>query len=208
MSGPPIPDEDETMRQSEQELPASVSAREDDAFLRERQRRRAALDAIMPDAYDELLALARRELAREYAPRSVDATTLVHESFLKLSSRVPSIADRSHLLALAAHAMRQVLIEHARSRNAAKRGGNWARITLTDGAAVADVDIEQFLSLNDAIERLEPRQRAVVECRFFAGMDDEEIAFALGITRRTVQRDWLKARAWLGRWLMESGTRG
>jgi RNA polymerase sigma factor (sigma-70 family) len=77
-------------------------------------------------------------------------------------------------------------------------------VTLTDGAATSVVDPEQLLALNDAMERLDPRQRRVVECRFFAGMEETEIATALGVTTRTVQRDWVKARAWLGRWLAES----
>lgn len=162
---------------------------------------RADLDRMVPELYDELLVLARRQLAREYAPRSLQAATLVHEAYLKLAGSAPAVENRSRLLAVAAHAMRQVLVDRARERNAAKRGGAWDRVTLTDGAAVSHVDPVQLLALSDAIERLDPRQKQVVECRFFAGMEDHEIAEALGITPRTVQRDWVKARAWLGRWL-------
>jgi RNA polymerase sigma factor (TIGR02999 family) len=165
---------------------------------------RLALDALLPEAYQELLVLARRQLAREFVARSVDAATLVHEAYLKLAASVPDIENRSRLLAVAAHAMRQVLVDRARTRHAVKRGGEWDRVTLTDGTATNVFDPEQLLALNDAMERLDPRQRRVVECRFFAGMEETEIATALGVTTRTVQRDWVKARAWLGRWLSES----
>jgi RNA polymerase sigma factor (TIGR02999 family) len=170
--------------------------------------RRAALDALVPGAYDELLAIARRQLAREFGERSIEAASLVHEAYAKISANPPRVEDRARLLAIAAHAMRQVLVDHARARHAAKRGGERARVTLTDGAAVTEVDETQLLELDDVIGRLEPRQRQVVECRFFGGMDDEAIADALGVTARTVQRDWTKARAWLGRWLAEAPPRG
>ena len=162
---------------------------------------RADLDRMVPELYNELLSLARRQLAREYAPRTLQAATLVHEAYIKLAGSAPAVENPARLLAVAAHAMRQVLVDRARELNAAKRGGEWDRVTLTDGAAVSDVDPVQLLALNAALEQLEPRQRQVVECRFFAGMEDEEIAAALGVTTRTVQRDWVKARAWLGRLL-------
>ena len=100
--------------------------------------------------------------------------------------------------------MRQVLVDHARERRAVKRGPDWIATTLGDGVATTTLDAEGLLALDDALERLEPRQRQVVECRFFAGLGDEEIAEALGVTTRTVRRDWVKARAWLNRWLGES----
>ena len=162
---------------------------------------RAALDRVIPLVYDDLRRLARRQLARERGTRTLNATTLVHEAYLKLAGNAPRASDRSHLLAIAAYAMRQVLVDQARSRLAAKRGGGWARTTLTDSAWVASLDPEALLALDDALARLEPRQRQVVECRFFGGMDDAEIAAALGVTDRTVRRDWVKARAWLNRWL-------
>lgn len=165
---------------------------------------REELDRLMPQLYDELLAAAGRQLRREFGPRSIQPATLVHEAYLRLAHYTPANPDRAHVLALAAHTMRQVLVDRARERNADKRGGDWARVSLTDGVATAAVDQTEFLALNDAIERLDPRQRQVVECRFFAGLDDSETAAALGVTTRTVQRDWTKARAWLGRWLSES----
>jgi RNA polymerase sigma factor (TIGR02999 family) len=97
--------------------------------------------------------------------------------------------------------MRQVLVDRARDRKAAKRGGGeWDRTTLTDGAWVGAFDPDGVLALDEALSELEPRQRQVVECRFFAGMEEQEIADALGVTVRTVHRDWVKARAWLYRY--------
>jgi len=165
---------------------------------------RAALDQVVPLVYDDLRRLARRQLAREQGARTMQATTLVHEAYLKLAGHPPRADDRGHLLAIASHAMRQVLVDHARERCAAKRGPAWQRTTLSghDGQAI-DVDPEALLALDDALNRLDERQRQVVECRYFGGMDDQEIAEALGVTTRTVRRDWVKARAWLNRWLHE-----
>ena len=165
---------------------------------------RAALDRVLPLLYDELRRLARRQLAREHGSRTIQPTALVHEAYLKLAGSAPQAQNRAHLLAIAAHAMRQVLVDHARERHAAKRGPDWVSTTLTDGVSTTTLDPEGLLALDDALERLEPRQRQVVECRFFAGLGDEEIAEALGVTTRTVRRDWVKARAWLNRWLGEA----
>ena len=166
----------------------------------------AALEQVMTLIYDDLRALARSQLRREYQERTLEATALVHEAYLKMM-RGASVqaSDRSHFLALAAHAMRQVLVDHARRRTAAKREGEeaWRQITLTDSeggvGATSGLAAEDLIALDDALERLEPRQRQIVECRFFAGMTDEEIAAALGVTDRTVRREWVKARAWLNR---------
>jgi len=165
---------------------------------------RAALDRVLPLLYDDLRRLARRQLARERGSRTIQPTTLVHEAYLKLSRSAPRAQNRAHLLAIAAHAMRQVLVDHARERRAAKRGPDWISTTLTDGVSSTNLDPEALLALDDALDRLDPRQRQVVECRFFAGLDDPEIAEALGVTTRTVRRDWVKARAWLNRWLNEA----
>jgi RNA polymerase sigma factor (TIGR02999 family) len=103
--------------------------------------------------------------------------------------------------------MRQVLVDHARERKAAKRGGGaWKRTTLTDGAGVREFDTDELLSLDEALAALPPRQREVVECRFFGGMEEREIAAALGVSERTVHRDWTKARAWLYRQLYPEST--
>jgi RNA polymerase sigma factor (TIGR02999 family) len=156
----------------------------------------AALERLVPLVYEDLRRLARRQLAREFVERTLNPTSLVHESYLKLGGGAMIARDRAHFLALAAHAMRQVLVDHARERRAAKRGGGvWQRTTLTDGAWVRELDPDDMLALDEALSSLEPRQRQVVECRFFGGMEEREIAEALGVTERTVQRDWVKARA-------------
>jgi RNA polymerase sigma factor (TIGR02999 family) len=156
----------------------------------------SALERLVPLLYDDLRRLARRQLGREYAERSLNPTGLVHESYLKLGGGALAARDRAHFLALAARAMRQVLVDHARERKAAKRGaGDWERTTLTDGVWVNELDDHGVLLLDEALARLQPRQRQVVECRFFGGMEDREIAVALGVSERTVNRDWMKARA-------------
>lgn len=160
----------------------------------------AALAQVLALIYDDLRALARSQLRREYQERTLEPTALVHEAYLKLVRGASVVAaDRSHLFALAAHAMRQVLVDHARRRTAAKRDDAWRQVTLTDAGPADGLGAEEMLALDDALERLEERQRRIVECRFFAGMSDEEIATALGVTDRTVRREWVKARAWLNR---------
>lgn len=159
---------------------------------------RAALDRVLPLVYEELRRMARRQLAREHGAPTLQPTTLVHESYLKLAAGGElRAADRAHFMAIAARAMRQVLVDHARRRRAVKRGAGWARTTLDDPAWVAGLETEALLALDDALEQLEPRQRQVVEYRFFGGMEEREIADVLGVTERTVRRDWVKARAWL-----------
>ena len=164
---------------------------------------RAALDRAVSLLYNDLRRLARRQLSRELGAKPIEPTTLVHEAYLKLAGNTPRASNRAHLLAIASHAMRQVLVDHARERRAVKRGPAWVRTTLTDAAWMTELDPATLLALDDALERLDPRQRQVVECRFFGGLDDAEIAEALGVTTRTVRRDWVKARAWLNRWLGE-----
>jgi RNA polymerase sigma factor (TIGR02999 family) len=165
-----------------------------------------ALERLLPLVYEDLRRLARRQLGYEYVERTLNPTALVHESYLKLGRAAMAAHDRAHFLAIAARAMRQVLVDRARDRKAAKRGGGaWERTTLTDGAWVGEFDPDNMLALNDALEKLEPRQRQVVECRFFGGMEEQEIAVALGVSERTVHRDWIKARAWLYRYFYPEG---
>jgi RNA polymerase sigma factor (TIGR02999 family) len=160
-----------------------------------------ALDRIVPLVYDDLRLIAQRHLRREVGDRTMHPTSLVHEAYLKLANAAAlNAGDRSHFLAIAARAMRQVLVDDARRRSASKRGGSWDRVTFGDRVWRADsLDAEEMLALNDAMDELEPRQRQVVECRFFGGMEEREIAETLGVTERTVRRDWVKARAWLYR---------
>ena len=169
----------------------------------------SAIDRIVPLVYEDLRRVARRQLGRGFGNESVRPTELVHDAYVKLSvGGAAAAADRAHFLAIAARAMRQVLVDEARHRRAAKRGGlAWKRTTLSGGDWVADFDVDELLTLNDALDELDPRQRQVVECRFFAGMEEREIAEALGVTERTVRRDWVKARAWLYHALAERGSR-
>jgi RNA polymerase sigma-70 factor, ECF subfamily len=166
-----------------------------------------ALEQLIPLVYQDLRRLARRQLGREYGERTLNPTALVHEAYFKLGAGAMVASDRAHFLAIAARAMRQVLVDHARDRRAAKRGGGlWERTTLTDGAQARELDADGVLALEEALAGLEPRQRQVVECRFFGGMEEQEIAAALGVTERTVQRDWVKARAWLSRYFFPDPT--
>jgi RNA polymerase sigma factor (TIGR02999 family) len=166
-----------------------------------------ALDRLVPVVYEELRAIARRQLARRAPGGTLSTTGLVHEAYLKLvdQSRV-TWHDRAHFFALASVAMRHVLVDRARVRLTTKRSGAFQRVTL-DRVQIAGADqAEVLLQLNDAIDRLaavEPRLARVVDCRFFGGLDEEEIAEALGVTVRTVQRDWAKARMLLRRALAE-----
>jgi RNA polymerase sigma factor (TIGR02999 family) len=160
----------------------------------------AAMDRIIQLVYDDLYAIAGRQLRREPVLGTMQPASLVHEAYMKLAGGAALRAtDRAHFLALAARAMRQVLVEHARRRSAAKRGPTLRRVTLVEHDWATAVSPEEILALNDAIDELEPRQRQVVECRFFGGLDEREIAAALGVDERTVRRDWVKARAWLYR---------
>lgn len=160
---------------------------------------RAAFDRLFPLVYAELRAMADRQLRGEAVGHTLQATALVHEAYLKLA--VPDGAaawsDRAHFFGIASRAMRQVLVDHARRRRAGKRGGAWSRTTLSGKPLALDTDPEELLALDAALEGLEPRQREIVEMRFFGGMTEEEVAAVLGVSDRTVRREWVKARAWL-----------
>lgn len=160
---------------------------------------REAFDRLFPLVYAELRAMADRQLRGEAVGHTLQATALVHEAYLKLA--VPDGAaawsDRAHFFGIASRAMRQVLVDHARRRRAGKRGGAWSRTTLSGKPLALDTDPEELLALDAALEGLEPRQREIVEMRFFGGMTEEEVAAVLGVSDRTVRREWVKARAWL-----------
>lgn len=158
-----------------------------------------AFDRLVPLVYDDLRRIARRH--RRRGGKTLDTTSLVHESYLKMvdQSQV-AWQDRAHFLAVSARAMRQVIISYARRRNAAKRGGGDEPITLEEGRIAVDQQAERLLSLDHALSRLaetHERLARIVECRFFAGLSEEETAAALDISLRTAQRDWMRARAWL-----------
>lgn len=160
-----------------------------------------ALDQIYPLVYDELRVAARRALAREREGLTLQATELVHEAFFKLvGSDGVQWQGRAHFIAIASRAIRQILVDHARRVRADKRGGGAEHVTLGDADASLTVPADEMLALDDALARLgdmEPRLRTVVEYRFFGGLSEREIAEVLGVSERTVQRDWIKARAWL-----------
>jgi RNA polymerase sigma factor (TIGR02999 family) len=151
--------------------------------------------------YAELRQIADRMLKREAAGHTLQPTALLNEAWLKLSGS-PGTAklERSHYLGIAARAMRQVLVEYARRRHSAKRGGALVPVTLADEQLGVSMPLDDLIALDDALAQLaahDARLARVVEMRFFAGLEEEEIAQALGVTTRTVQRDWAKARAWL-----------
>jgi RNA polymerase sigma factor (TIGR02999 family) len=161
-----------------------------------------AFDRLVELIYPELRGVAHRQLRRGRPDgQLLDTTGLVHEAYLKLVDQTRIGArDRSHFLAIAARAMRQVIVDHARVRSAAKRGASAPHVPLDDRDLAIQQQAEHLLSVNDALERLaeeSPRLRQVVECRFFAGYTEVETANALAVSPRTVERDWLRAKAWL-----------
>ncbi len=161
---------------------------------------RDALDRLFPLVYQELRYAAERALRREAGGHTLQPTALVHEAYLKLAGGPLESANRAHFLGIAARAMRQVLVDHARRRRAAKRGGGEAAMSLSEADVAWSVRPDELLGLDEALDRLAQRNdrlRRVVELRFFGGLTEDEAAVALGVTTRTVQRDWAKARAWL-----------
>jgi len=169
-----------------------------------------ASDRLMEVVYQELRELAARRLRGERPGHTLQPTALVHEAFLRLAER-PDVrwSGRTHFFRAAALQMRRVLVDHARARNRAKRAGGLLRVTLTDDLAATPPEVD-ILALDEALARLDRRSaqdRTIVELKFFAGMTEEEIAAALGISDRTVRRRWTFARAWLLREL-ETGSDG
>jgi RNA polymerase sigma factor (TIGR02999 family) len=167
------------------------------------------LDRLAASYYPELLAIARRERRRAGRAATLDTRGVLHEAFLRLAAqRQTRWEDRPHFLAAASATMRRVLLDHVRRQRAAKRGGARAAITLDEQAGTVDARDESLIALDDALSRLaelSPRLARVVECRYFGGMTEVETATALGVTERTVRRDWIKARGWLQAALAEDG---
>jgi RNA polymerase sigma factor (TIGR02999 family) len=158
----------------------------------------SALDQALPLVYQELRKIAGHHLRKQRVGHTLQATELVHEAYAKLSSGAGFTPEnRLHLLATASRAMRNFLVDYARSRKAQKRGGDWVPVTLTDEAGFKEASPDEILALDQALDDLESRQRRVVEYRFFGGMEETEIAQLLEVSERTVRRDWVKARAWL-----------
>jgi RNA polymerase sigma-70 factor, ECF subfamily len=170
---------------------------------------RARLAALI---YDPLRAIAHRQLESERAGHTLQTTGLVHEAYLRLvdQQRV-DWGDRTQFFSIAARIMRRVLVDYARKHRAARRGGAYRFVSLDDpdaGAIAAAERAEELIALDEALDRLaqkEERLSKVVECRFFAGLTEAETAAALGVTPRTVARDWVKARGWLYQELEPNG---
>ena len=161
------------------------------------------MDALLPVVYTELKRVAHAYMRREFKGRTLQTTALVNEAYLRLlGEQHVSWQNRAHFCAIAAGAMRQILIERARARNAQKRGGGADHVAIderTMSAPTRDVDVE---ALDEALERLaarDPRRARVVELKYFGGMTIEEIAEVTGASPATVKRDWALARAWLHR---------
>ena len=165
------------------------------------------IDELMPLVYAQLHNLAKKQLNHERPNHTLNATALVHEAFLKLVDQTQvNWQNRAHFFAIAAQAMRRILINYAKKRLAEKRGGDQPVVTLDENALVVDSRAEDIIALDEALERLaelNPRQAKVVECRFFTGLTLKEIAKVLGVSVATVQLDWRLAKAWLSRELKD-----
>ncbi len=172
----------------------------------------AALAELMPLVYDELRRLARGYLGRERRAYTLQPTALVNEAYLRLlKDRKQNWRTRAHVIGIAAMAMRQILIEAARARNAQKRGGALARVTLDEGLVAGEARTVDVLAVDDALRRLaviDAEQARLVELRFFGGLTIEEAAEALGISPATVKRHWAVARAWLQREITRGDAKG
>ncbi|MEK6701925.1 MAG: sigma-70 family RNA polymerase sigma factor [Planctomycetota bacterium] len=159
-----------------------------------------AVAQLLPLVYEELRRLARSYLGSERSGHTLQATALVHEAYVRLIGSDQVWTGRAHFMAVAAVAMRRVLVDHARRRKADKRGGDAARLELTDADAAEyrrDIKVLELDDLLEKLARLDPRRARVVELKFFAGMTNEQIAEVLGIARSTAAEDWAVARAWL-----------
>jgi RNA polymerase sigma factor (TIGR02999 family) len=163
----------------------------------------AAPDRLFPLVYNELHRIAHRQIGGERRDHTLETTGLVHEAYLRLvdQSRTRWM-DRGHFFSIASRVMRRILVDYARRRSAQKRGGEFERIDLDNLALPVEERSHLLLVLDEALTRLsaeDERLGRVVECRFFGGLTEEETGLALGITARTVRRDWVKGRAWLQR---------
>jgi RNA polymerase sigma-70 factor (ECF subfamily) len=164
--------------------------------------RQDALDQLTPLVYEGLRQVASRQIRRESAGHSLQATALVHETYLRLvDQRQVSWQNRVHFYGVAAAIMRRVLVDHARAQGADKRGGGWQRVTLVeDELPLAESSEVDVLALHNALNQLaafDPRQERIVELRYFGGLTIDETAEAMGISRATVVREWTIAKAWL-----------
>jgi RNA polymerase sigma factor (TIGR02999 family) len=160
-----------------------------------------ALDRLLPLVYEELHRIAARYMRGERREHTMQTTALVNEAYMRLADyKRMQWQDRAHFFAVAAQAMRRILIDFARARRNRKRGGDAERVSLDEGIAPTPDNSTDLLALNEALEQLEKmnaRQARVVELRYFGGLDEKEVGHVLGIAPRTVRADWQLARAWL-----------
>lgn len=160
----------------------------------------AALDELIPLVYAELHRLAGRYMGREGRGHTLQTSALINEAYLRLvDQKTMQWQNRAHFFGVAARLMRQILVDHARSRSRAKRGGGARMVSLTE-QPVINKEIEDVIALDDALKNLsemDPRKSQIVEMKFFGGLTTEEVAEVLNVTTRTVEREWRKAKAWL-----------
>lgn len=170
---------------------------------------REALDELLPLVYGELRSLADNYMRRERTGHTLQPTALAHEAYLRLVGAEPlQLHGRAHFLAIAATAMRRILVEHARARGRKKRGGDYERVSLGWVRAASGISRIDLIALDQALERLsvdDPRKARVVELLYFGGLTSAEAAEVLEVTSRTVERDWQYARLWLLRELSGKG---
>src|SRR5205814_5023984 len=162
---------------------------------------KAALDKLMPLIYEELRQLARHYMNRERAGHTLQTTALVNEAYLRLINRKQvHWQNRAHFFAIAAHLMRSILVDHARSHAYAKRGGDARKITIDEAMSVSQERAAEVVALDDVLKQLanfDHQQSRIVELRFFGGLTIDETAVVLGLSPATIKREWSTARAWL-----------
>jgi RNA polymerase sigma factor (TIGR02999 family) len=162
--------------------------------------RSAPVDFSFAELYEELRRLAHAQLRRNVARPTLSTTAVVHEAYLKLAGAAARWESEQHFLSLAARAMRQVVVDYARAQATGKRGGGLHRVELADTPASAELPVDELLAIDRGLAELEQtdaRLARLVELRFFAGLDNAEIATALALSERSVERDWRRARAFL-----------
>ncbi len=160
----------------------------------------AAAESLLPLVYQELHRLARSYMRRERPEHTLQATALINEAYLRLAHEDVDWKNREHFIGVAAHVMRQVLVDYARAHKAQIRGGALQRVELQEGLAISPERIDEVVMIDEALSRLaeqNPRQARVVELRYFGGLSVEQIGALLGIAPRSVKRDWSLARIWL-----------
>jgi RNA polymerase sigma factor (TIGR02999 family) len=173
---------------------------------------RASAERVLPLVYDELHRIAARQLRHERAGHTLQATAIVHEAYMRFVAQ-PGLEwpSRDHFFAFSAHLIRRILVDYARRRNWAKRGGLSEKVTLVEAIDLALEKSPDLMALDEALsglEKIDPRKATVVELKFFGGLTLEEIAAQLGISTETVSREWRRARAWLYSALQKNAARG